>query len=248
MEHNKPHPAMEYVGENEKITQPAQIASLLRRVHEERALLTITLPGSDDPYKSVVVEVNLAKGYVLLDELHPPAGHGRFLAEKKFHAHTRLKGVDISFAGILQESTLEGGIALYQVALPTLILYRQRRTSFRVHVGAGLVIPVTLDDEKLRHLQGLLCDISIGGIGLRLKSDQPPAIDNGAVFSACEIQLPGNERIHSGLELRFVSPVDQRHMVRFGGRFVGLAPADRKRVEHFVVSLERELLKKRPKD
>lgn len=248
MEHNKPHPAVEYVGGNEKISQPAQIASLLRRVHEERALLTITLSGSDDQYKSVVLEVNLAKGYVLLDELHPPEGHGRFLAAKKFHAHTRLKGVDISFGGILQESTQEGGMALYQVALPTLILYRQRRTSYRVHVGAGLVIPVTLDDEKLRHLQGILCDISTGGIGLRLKADPSLAIDNGAIFSACEIQLPGNERIHSGLELRFVSPVDQRNMVRFGGRFVRLEPSDQKLVEHFVVSLERELLKKRPKD
>lgn len=248
MQHNKSLPAVEYVGENEKISQPAQIASLLRRVQEERALLTVTLPGSDDQYKSVVLEVNLARGYMLLDELHPPAGHGRFLAAKKFHAHTRLKGVDISFGGILQESSQENGMALYQIALPTLILYRQRRTSFRVHVGVGLVIPVTLDDEKLRHLQGLLCDISIGGIGLRLKSDPSLAIDNGAVFTGCDIQLPGNEHIHSSLELRFVSSVDQRNMVRFGGRFVRLEPADRKRVEHLVVSLERELLKKRPKD
>ena len=248
MEHNKPLPAVEYVGENEKISQPAQIASLLRRVHEERALLTVTLPGSDDEYKSVVLEVNLAKSHVLLDELHPLEGHGRFLAAKKFHAHTRLKGVDISFGGILRESSQEGGIALYQIALPTMILYRQRRTSFRAHVGAGLVIPVTLDDEKLRHLQGHLCDISIGGIGLRLKSDPSPGIDNGAIFSDCEILLPDNERIHSGLELRFVSPADPRNTVRFGGRFVGLEAAARKRVEQFVVSLERELLKKRPKD
>ena len=105
-----------------------------------------------------------------------------------------------------------------------------------------------MPNENLRHLRGILCDISIGGIGLRLKSDHPLAIDTGTIFSDCEIQLPDNERIHSGLELRFVSPVDQRSMVRFGGRFVGLEPTSQKMVEHLVVSLERELLKKRPKD
>ncbi len=248
MQHHQPEPPAEYVGENEKISLPAQIASLLRRVHEERALLNITVPGSDDRYTSMVLEVNPAMGQMLLDELHPAEGHERFLATKKFHAHTRLKGVDISFAGILQATARENGMALYQIPLPALLLYRQRRSSYRVRVGAGLVVPVILDDENLRHLQGLLCDISIGGIGLRLKAEQPALMDNGAVFSRCEIQLPGNERIHSGLELRFVSAVDRRNMVRFGGRFIGLEPSDQKLVEHFVVSLERELLKKRPKD
>ena len=94
MQHSKPPSAMEYAGENEKISQPAQIAGLLRRVHEERALLNISVPGSDDQYTSMVLEVNPAKGWMLLDELHPAEGHGRFLATKKFHAHTRLKGVD----------------------------------------------------------------------------------------------------------------------------------------------------------
>lgn len=248
MEHDEPRSAVEYAGENEKISHPAQIAGLLRRVHEERALLTITLPGSNDQYKSVVLEVNLAKGFVLLDELHPHEGHGRFLAVKKFHAHTRLKGVDISFGGILEESTQEGGMALYQVALPTLILYRQRRTSFRVRVGAGLIVPVTLSDQNLLQLQGVLCDISTGGIGLRLKLDPSLAIDNGVIFPDCSIQLPGNEPIHSGLELRFVSPADQRSMVRFGGRFLGLESSNQKLIEHFVASLERELLRRRPKD
>jgi flagellar brake protein len=248
MAHNQPHSATGYPGVSEKISLPARIASLLRRVHEERASLTITVAESDNRYQSLVLEVNPAQGYVLLDELHPPEGHRRFLAAKKFHAHVHLKGVDISFDGILQKSIQDGGTPLYQIALPALMLYSQRRTSFRAPVGAGLTIPVILNDKNLLRLQGLLCDISIGGIGLRLRSDPSLAIDNGSIFSNCEIQIPGNEHIHSGLELCFVAPVDQRNMRRFGGRFVGLNPADRKLVEHFVVTLERDLLKKRPKD
>jgi c-di-GMP-binding flagellar brake protein YcgR len=248
MEHNKSHPAGEYQGENEKVSHPARIASLLRRVHEERALLTITLPGSDAQYKSAVLEVNLTQDYVLLDELNPPEGHGRFLAAKKFHAHTRLKGVDISFSGKLREATQEGGMALYQVALPASIQYRQRRTSYRVQVGAGLIVPVTLEDKNLLRLSGHVCDISVGGIGLRAKAGPSQTATSGAIYSDCEIQLPDNERIRSGLELCFVSAPDQRNMLRLGGRFVGLEPADRKIVEHFVMALERELLRRRQKD
>ncbi len=248
MEHDPSHAAVEYSGTNEKITHPAQIAGLLRRVHEERALLTISLPGSNDQFKSVVLEVDLAKNFVLLDELHPHDGHGRLLAVKKFHAHTRLKGVDISFGGILEGATQENGMALYQVALPTQILYRQRRSSFRVRVGAGLIVPVTLSNQNLLQLQGELCDISTGGIGLRLKLDPTQAIDNGSIFPDCNIQLPSNEHVHSGLELRFISPADARNMVRFGGRFLGLESSNQKLIEHFVASLERELLRRRPKD
>jgi flagellar brake protein len=248
MENSKPANALEYVGETEKITHPGQIASLLKRVHDERALLTVTLPGSDNQYRSAVVEVDLVKGYLLLDELHPAEGHARLIEAKKLYAHTRLKGVDIGFAGVLAESASERGMALYKVPLPALIHYRQRRGSYRVHVGAGLAIPVSLNDKDLLHLEGQLCDISAGGIGVRLKSEQPLSVDNGIVFSECDIRLPGNERIHSGLELRFVSPMDQRNFVRLGGRFVGLERSDKKLVEQFVVSLERELLKKRQKD
>jgi c-di-GMP-binding flagellar brake protein YcgR len=156
--------------------------------------------------------------------------------------------VDISFSGTLQASTSEKGMALYQVSLPALILYRQRRASYRVRVGAGLMVPVSLDNGELPHLEGSLCDISTGGVGLRLKLDPSLEIGNGTVFSDCEIHLPENERIHSGLELCFVSPADQRNMVRFGGRFLNLEPAEQKLIEHFVVSLEREMLRKRTKE
>lgn len=248
MENGNPTHAQEYVGASEKVTHPGQIASLLKRMHDERALLTVTLPGSDYQYRSAVVEVDLVKGHLLLDELYPVEGHARLIEAKKFHVHTRLKGVDIDFAGVLAEAASEAGIALYKVPLPAQIFYRQRRTSYRVHIGAGLAIPVSLDDKGLLRLEGQLCDISAGGVGVRLKSEQPLSVNDGVVFSECAIRLPGNKRILSGLELRFVSPVDPLHFVRIGGRFVGLERSDKKLVEQFVVSLERELLKKRPKD
>ena len=210
-------------------------------------MVNITIPGTEGVYNSAVVEVNPTAGHFLLDELHPNDGHDHFLRARKLMAFTRLKGVELSFACRLGDVTREDGMSLYRIPLPGLINYRQRRANYRVHVGAGLLVPVVLRDSDLQQLEGKLFDISAGGIGAKIKASKAAAAEEGMIIPECEIQLPSGDIIACELELRFVSPPDAQGNVRIGGRFKALDKAQERIVEHFVVALERELLRKRPK-
>jgi c-di-GMP-binding flagellar brake protein YcgR len=248
METNKPNPPADYQGENQRVTHPAQIASLMTRILDERALLTVTLSGAEAHYKSAVLAVNLEQGHLLMDELHPRDGHARFLKLNKCYAHTRLKGVDVSFVCNLRATRDEGGSALYTVDLPPLLYYRQRRADYRAHVGAGLAVPVRLANKDSASLEGVLQDISLGGIGARIKHQPAVALDVGTTFAECHLQIPESGHIQCGLELRFVAPPDARNFMRIGGRFLDLEKSQARSVAQFVTALERAQMRKRPKD
>lgn len=243
----QPQNSHEYVGQIEKITNAGYIASLLKRVQESRALLSVTVAGSDEIYNSAVIAVDPAEHYLLLDELNPPDGHARFLQSGRLHAHTRMQGVDVSFAGTLLEARDDKGIAMYKIALPAVVNYRQRRASFRAHVGAGLAVPVALSDADTERLDGVLCDISAGGIGARVKDKASTHLAQGGTFSDCHITLPHGETVHCALEVRFVAADANHRTLRFGGRFVDLDRMQAKLVEQFIAALEREHMRKRPK-
>ncbi len=243
-----PDPFQEYSPEIERISFAPQIASLLRRLQETRSLLSVTVAGSDELYNSAIVEVDAEFGYVLLDELTPVEGHMRLLQSRALHAHARLRGVDISFAGALQEAGEKDGIAFYRLPMPTLVNYRQRRANFRARVGMAIPVPIGLGNRHIAELDGTLYDISIGGVGALVRAGSIAELRQGSVFERCNIRLPKGREITCGLEIRYVSHDERRHALRIGGRYVDLGRAQEKIIEHFVAALERELLRKMPKD
>lgn len=242
----KQAPADGYVGQIERLTNAGHIASLLKRVHDAHAMLSVTIPGSDELYNSAVLQVDPAESFVLLDELRPLDGHELLAPGTKLHAHTRVRGIDVSFAGTVVEIGQDDDGAFYRLALPAVVNYRQRRASFRAHVHAGLAVPIILNLPDQQRLEGSLWDISAGGIGARLR---PPVIhfEEGLLLPNCEIVLPPGEHVRFGLEVRFAAPDDKSQQLRLGGRFVDIDRSQQRLVEHFVTSLEREYLRKRPK-
>ncbi len=237
----------DYVGEIEKVTEPALIVNFLQRIHSSRALLTVTVPGHNELYNSAILEVNARKGYILLDEINPKEGHVLFLKAAKLQAQTRLKGVDLSFDAALQKADGKEGIAFYKVAMPSLVYYRQRRACYRVRIGAGLAVPVQMSSEN-HMLQGILYDISAGGIGARFNPRLSLEFEHGKIIPHCTIDLPTGNKISSGLEVRFLLADEQHKHLHLGGRFVDLDKAQEKAVERFVADIDRQLRKKMIKD
>ncbi len=242
-----PDPFQEYSPEIERISLAPQIMSLLRRLQESRSLLSVTVAGSDELYNSAVVEVDTDHGYVLLDELTPVEGHLRLLQSRALHAHARLRGVDISFAGALEETGEKDGIAFYRLPIPALINYRQRRASFRARVGLGTPISVELGSPQTPELDGMLYDISLGGIGAMMHAGKKTDLHQGSVFDKCEIRLPKGHEITCRLEICYVNSDERRHALRIGGRYIDLGRAQEKIIAQFVAAMERELLRKMPK-
>ena len=230
--------------EPQHVTQPAQIAGILRRLQDAHALVRVSLPGEGEAWLSAILEVHPAHGHLLIDELTPRDGNALMTRARRVIVNAQIQGVDISFAANLIDIGVSDGAAFYRLALPESVRYWQRRASYRVRVSAATLIPVTLQHDNGRSLAGELYDISVGGIGTRHTSAKAlPLL--GEVWSDCCISLPATPQLRCALEIRYVGQDARASQLRLGGRFVDISRAQLKAVENYIAHLEREQLRRR---
>ena len=236
-----------YQGKIEKVTDPARIAGLLTHLLDNRSLLSINVPGTEDSHNSAVLEVDIDRGWMIIDELSPKSGHKLLLKAGKFQAQTRLKGVDVGFTSEIESSGEKNGIAFYRIAIPTVLNYRQQRAHYRAKISVAKQVEVRLDLAKDEYLSGILNDISVGGIGIRFSGDSLPALERGKRIPRCQIHLPTGEDIFCRIEIRFTSIGVEGNYRLVGARFIQLSPAQEATVAKYVAFLDRQFIRQSPK-
>ena len=234
----------QYRSQSEKITHRPQLIALLRRLHDNRILLRVSIPGVDRQFNSMLLNLNPDRGYVLLDELNDETAHRRALEAGRVRVFGQHDGVEMNFILNIQPAQNRQGVRFYQAPLPECIYYMQRRADYRVHVAMDMGINVLLPLTEDTVLDGQLCDVSMGGLGARLEPDQD--IRRGLIIPDCRIQLPQDPQpLHATLEVCFTLSDDQHQALRLGGRFCRLSAEERSRLRKFVTQLEREMIRRR---
>ncbi len=232
--------------QDDYVTVPAQIAHVLQELSASRALVTVTVPGSDQRFTSSILRVDRDGGEVLMDELNPREGHELLIKKRQLRVNARLKGVELGFVAAVIKADPAGGIAVYHVRLPKKLYYNQRRRYYRLVVGVSPQVPVSLECAEDVSLRGEVHDISVGGIGARFTPNEHEDIKTGQRLEHCAIELPDSGIIRSALEVCFVDRRSQ-HQLKLGGRFLDLTNADQQSISRFITGLERKRLKIRPK-
>ncbi len=223
------------------------ILGFLKRIQHQRAILTVTLPGSDKNYNSAILEINEEQAYLVIDELSPESGHPLLLDIKELRVRTRVEGARISFSTTLIDAGRESGIAYYNLALPTEIDYLQQRASYRVKTKVAQPIPVTLIHAEGQTIKGELQDLSLGGLSIRIAHKQLPVTLKTTDTLPCCFRLAQGEEITCTLEIRSIRSKDNNIPVRIGCRFINLPAPQQKMIQRYVIALEREQIKKMPK-
>lgn len=219
-----------------------QILGLLRRLHQSRCLLAVTVPEDSHTYNSALLEIHAEQDFLVLDELKPADGHAALLQQRTCRVRGELKGVTVAFSTSLLESDSRDGIAYYRVAFPKTVHYGQRRAHYRPRVALSKRTTVAIEFGDGTAVTGIVQDLSLGG--LRIKLDGEAAgLDVGTTLP-CRIQFPDGTELRCTIESRFVSGSAQH----LGGQFQALQPAQRSILQKFIRELEREELKKKPRD
>lgn len=234
-----------YASRIERITLPAEIALLLQRIHEARVLLSVRLADDPASYLTAIIGCDAARGELLLDELNPRSGHERFVALGRLTAQCKLRGVEMTFDAQLKETIKSENGQLYRTGLPAVVRYLQRRNAYRAPVPIQQGASLTLSAPGRDPITALICDISRTGIGARAAV---PGLGEGETWPNCEIALPEGESVRCAIELRYVGSHNTNNYVRIGGRFLELSPEHERIIQRFVAKMERELLRKQPKD
>ena len=230
-----------------EVSLPTQIAHILRRLARHHTLITVSLPDCEDSFSSTILEFERGANVLSIDELNPEHGHGLLLAQKRLRISARLKGVAVDFETSLQGVRQEDGIAIYSVAIPSMLHYHQRRAHFRAVIGPAQEVPIVLETTQGRLLEGQVHDISPGGIGARFHHVGADELRCGERIENCAVELPRGQAVHSALEVCFVDPSEAPAQLKVGGRFVELTRANEHTIARFIADLERQRLKTRPR-
>jgi flagellar brake protein len=228
----------------EAITDPVRIVGLLNRVKDSHSLVTVRLPDSTRGYNSAVLEVDSANSQLQLDELKPSSGHNELLKAGRLQVNTRIKGIEITFDGIIVADGISDGIAYYRIKLPTSLEYSQQRAHYRATVGYATRVPVQLTRDNGESLSGNLNDISVGGIGIRFSTGLAKSLDPGELIPNCQLRLPTDIELTCEIEIRFQSVSVRGNSRMVGARFIQLSPAQENAIAQYVAALDRELVKK----
>ncbi len=231
--------------EGDHITDANLVASLLRRVKEQRALLTVTVPEVPGSFNSAILELDPDSGRLVIDELKPKSGHERLLQAGRLVARARVRGVEIRFSAALEEAGNESGVAFYRLRWPDAIDYLQKRSSFRIKVSMTSPLTVLLEGDGGERFEGRAIDLSEQGI--RVEMDSYLSMQPGRQMP-CQLNLPNGSHAACRLEIRHVRTLEATGNIQFGARLVDLPPAQRRDVARLVADIQRALIRRLPKE
>lgn len=204
------------------------------------------MPGVPEIFFSAILSVNPNQKYLLLDEVNSKHGHELLLIHKKFNILTKIDGIELQFSGNLINASERDGIAIYKIDFPDSVLYLQQRQNFRINIGLGINIPVKLKREDGIPVYGHIINLSETGAGIAL--DTSCAIQIGDIFPYCEIRLSDEEVIKCQFDIRFIAADKTDDHPRIGGQFLGLDGAQQRDLRKLVLKLQRDLMKRLPKN
>lgn len=234
--------AVSNVNANPKfVTHPDKIASILCAIQNQNCLCTLSLQGQKKVLLTSIIEVNKEQNLLILDEINS-ADLGTFLqSANKIKLSTYLNGVHLAFLLTLTAVNKPGSESLhFSSLLPDRIYYPQRRNSPRLVTDT---LTITFPAAKNKFLvRGEVIDISRGGMSFRLTAEEN-SIQTGDTLRNCHLNLP------IGYEMVFIliirSVKTERNTVYIGGYFVNLSPQCKNKLDIFIATLEREIIRKR---
>jgi len=213
--------------------------SLLKRLQSSRALVSVTIDKDKTEHNTIIIDVLANEQWFFLDELNSEIAHKNIRKGRTLHFNGRIKGVQVKFETQVLTVEDNNNIAMYRLALPEKMLYRQRRQHFRAaanhdqHLGISIPIPLK------QHLTGSIVDISAGGFCSQLDLLERNTIQEQQSIFDATISLPGHNSITCDIEVRSVRHYPEQGYTLVGGKFIEIEPHMQTHVERIVAMLDR---------
>ncbi len=220
------------------LTDRQQIIRIIQRLQQNRSLLEARIGNHPETFSTAVIGLNPKTGIMALDEITPAKGHKLFMKHGVINLSGRSDGVEVEFDLEFIAQRSQADIAYYQVGIPKAVIYIQRRDIHRVPLNGAPVFRGQRGLEGQQILNGYASDVSLHGIGIVLKKFE--TLHKGEEFTTCLVEIPGNQPIYFGLEIRFAQQIQHRRTTRIGGRFLDLSKHERNRLKKIILQMERK--------
>lgn len=221
------------------IQDKAQILAIVQQIASHRAPLTLSFNGIPQQFSSLILKVKAAEQHFLLDELYPAAGHRLLLERKRIQIHSNCQGIPVLFDSPLLAQGEHQGVAFYGLALPTSLLYQQRRQATRLALPHPNAFALMLKIPQQPIAQGSLNDLSMHGASAEFPGNLTPYLSTSGQVLTCMLRLSSTDSLSCSLRICNVKYQRQSHKTRVGGAFEGLDRAGSQRLNQWLLQIRR---------
>ncbi|MCL2829562.1 MAG: flagellar brake protein [Betaproteobacteria bacterium] len=232
-----------------------EILFILRSLIKQRALITVFFDHGRNLLPTSLLAITAQDSTLIFDRSHNEDLNQRLLFAEHPIFTASLDRVKIQFrVDRLTEAVFEGRPA-FQGALPEALLRLQRREFFRLLIPVSAPVLCKIPPQEpaaeaqdspaqaeMKLMEFFVADISGGGIGLTVPENQSKQLPIGAMFSGCQMNLPGEGVITATLEVRnsFSVTTPRGFFRRVGCQFVDLPGTQMALIQRYIIRTERE--------
>jgi len=207
---------------------------LLRSIARDHPALAVAVLGNERTFTSALLESAGDGASLLIDELSPdPPGLRR---GGRLRVFADSGNVPLSFGTTVLRNEERDGLSCYRIKAPLWVNLRVRRADPRFLAPHG--IRTYLLDTGARIYEGLLANISLGGICVALDRQAGDTLRRGMRLPSCTVPIGPESALQSALEVRYVQPLAGRQSICLGGRFLRMTGRQRKRLMEFLCALQ----------
>lgn len=215
--------------------------SLFQLMRDHR-MLRLKVHGDSHVYQTVLLEVNVEEGFLVIDEPFPFDGILSGNLRQNVVLEYQRQGFTTVITSVVEMRIEEGGDQYFRLEWPKIEVL-QRRDQFRLGIPQNLVDEVSLTGFNGLKLESVL-DMSASGIRIAFEGDQMESVYAGAYLQNICLCLHGCAPIMLNLDIthcHYVPDADlgKVKMTVAGGRLVGLTYRERQVIERFIFSAQR---------
>lgn len=230
--------------ERYQVYSPLEIESILRRLVNQRALVTVHASGHF--FVTAALAVLPEQGIVVFDYGMDEAITSRILEAPRIVFVTTQDHIRVQFVTMAATTVLFEQARAFSIPFPQVLTRLQRREYYRLRVPADRAFPCQVTVESAdplaepRRYSLTAYDLSCGGIAL---TGYPPSLGpaRGTIYRGARLLLPDLPAVTADLEVVHVQSAGGPEPARFGCRFIAASDGAQTLVQRFIHRVEREM-------
>ena len=229
--------------EQPPVADPALNRAYLQLFQAQRDhhFIDVQIDGDDVVYQSMILALDPEEKTILIDELFPTGFEG--LPGQRVHICIRApKGRKMKFDSVIQEQHRHDDVPVYVLAMPETLDADQRRSAYRLPIGAINIQPYFVGPDNQNYVARLR-NVSSTGLGLEVDVEDPDQFHDADRLSHVVFDFAGIS-FDCDMTVRNVSAeAPSANRIRIGAEFVDLPPLEQRVLEKSIMRIQRDRLR-----
>ncbi|MFL0797880.1 MAG: flagellar brake protein [Cellvibrionaceae bacterium] len=214
-------------GDKEKLTSLLNSRQLLEAQHLQ----------VKTQMQTMILDINMAEGYILLDELFPAPTSISLKEGNTLTLRHHNDGNWLQFSVTILHRSSGNGSPFYVVSLPETIETKPRRRSDRAPIDSAELITAKVTSPIRSPWHAAVSDISAGGVSFVVGGNVLDQLSRDSILPRCQLELAPGFTIDVPVQVKHYR--FQRKPLRqttVSGQFLNLTPQQQQQLQSFVAT------------